>query len=42
MSGTVLVPKSIAADGKSLISLTKLWFRDILGSYIMPLKSAVA
>lgn len=37
MSGTLLIPKSIAADGKSLISFKKFWVRDALDSYIMPL-----
>lgn len=37
LSGTLLVPKPSAADGKSLISFTKFAVRGTLDSYIMPL-----
>lgn len=37
MSGTRLLPKSIAANGERLISFPKFCVRDALDRYMMPL-----
>lgn len=41
LSGTLLVPKPIAAGGKSPISFTKLGVRDTPDSSTMPLTTKV-